>query len=357
LSVFSWAQKASVNYDIQTVTGASLGKRVLLGGVVVSSSEVDLSAQVSGDILKINGKEGDVFKRGAVLAVLEQASIQAQKNSALVGVSSARNVLKNAQVQYEKSIVSPYANDMFGGAFSLFTEPMNNFTNRNDSGFNKYANRTSYYTQMQQAKNSLQQAKNSLKQIEERLKDANIVAPFDGVIIAKNVSTGDVIQAGKSLMRFANIQNLQVEVNVPSRLVNGLVLGKKYRIKLDISNIVVEAVLSQIYPIADNIKHSVKVKFSLPSNTPVLSGAYAEVEILSDIPSDLTPVILKSALMWRSSLPSVFIVNPKTHKTELRFLRLGESIDKNKKSVLSGLKIGEKIINNPNVLMVSGMDI
>ena len=61
--------------------------------------------------------------------------------------------------------------------------------------------------------------------------------------------------------------------------------------------------------------------------------------------------------MWRSSLPSVFVINPLTNKTELRFIRLGEQVGKDKKSILSGLKIGEKIVANPNILMVSGMSI
>jgi multidrug efflux pump subunit AcrA (membrane-fusion protein) len=61
--------------------------------------------------------------------------------------------------------------------------------------------------------------------------------------------------------------------------------------------------------------------------------------------------------MWRSSLPSVFVVNPKTSKTELRFIRLGEQISDYQKSVLSGLKIGEKIVINPSIMMISGMDI
>jgi len=38
-------------------------------------------------------------------------------------------------------------------------------------------------------------------------------------------------------------------------------------------------------------------------------------------------------------------------------VRLGEQVGKSKKSVLSGLKIGEKIVTNPNILMVSGMSI
>ena len=91
--------------------------------------------------------------------------------------------------------------------------------------------------------------------------------------------------------------------------------------------------------------------------SPVLAGAYAEVEIFETVTGVLTPVLPESAIMWRSSLPSVFVINSETNQTELRFVRLGEQVGKNKKSVLSGLKIGEKIVTNPNILMVSGMDI
>ncbi|HIM58774.1 MAG TPA: efflux RND transporter periplasmic adaptor subunit, partial [Gammaproteobacteria bacterium] len=347
-------------YNIQTVSGMSLDKRALLGGVVVSSTQVTLSAQVTGDILSVSGKEGDMFKRGSTLVTLEQESIQAQRDSAYAEISSANEALRNAGVQYSQSIVSPNSSGMFGGVpgmFSMFTDPMLKMSGQGNPEFDKFANRTSRYTGYQQAKNKLRQAELNLKQVEERLKDANVVAPFDGVIVVKSISQGDVVQPGQILMKFANIKDLQVEVNIPSRLVSSLKLDKKYRIKLDIANIVVNAALSQIYPIADNNKHSVKVKFDLPPNVPVLAGAYAEVEIFETVTGVLTPVLPESAIMWRSSLPSVFVINSETNQTELRFVRLGEQVGKNKKSVLSGLKIGEKIVTNPNILMVSGMDI
>ena len=347
-------------YNIQTVSGMSLDKRALLGGVVVSSAQVSLSAQVAGDVLSVSGKEGDMFKRGTTLVTLEQESIQAQRDSAYAEISSANEALRNAGVQYSQSIVSPNSNGMFGGIpgmFSMFTDPMLKMSGQGNPEFDKFANRTSRYTGYQQAKNKLRQAELNLKQVEERLKDANVVAPFDGVIVVKNINQGDVVQPGQVLIKFANIKDLQVEVNVPSRLVSSLKLDKKYRIKLDIANIVVDANLSQIYPIADNNKHSVKVKFDLPAGAPVLAGAYAEVEIFETDSGVLTAVIPEVAIMWRSSLPSVFVINPKTSKTELRFVRLGEQVGKSKKSVLSGLKIGEKIVANPNILMVSGMDI
>jgi len=239
----------------------------------------------------------------------------------------------------------------------MFTDPMLKISGQGNPEFDKFANRTSRYTAYQQAKNQLTQAENNLKQVESRLKDANVSAPFDGVIIVKNVNEGDVVNPGQTLLRFANIKKLQVEVNVPSRLVRSLKLNKAYRVKLDIANVVVDANLVQVYPIADNAKHSVKVKFDLPEGVPVLPGAYAEVEIFETDSGVLTPIIPESAIMWRSSLPSVFIINPLTNKTELRFVRLGEQVGKSKKSVLSGLKIGEKIVANPNILMVSGMSI
>mgnify|MGYP003957810925 FL=1 len=347
-------------YNLQTVSGMSLDKRALLGGAVISSAEVNLSAQVSGDVLIVGGREGDMFKQGSTLVTLEQESIQAQRDSTYAEISSANEALRNAGVQYSQSIVSPNSGGMLGGLpgmFSMFTDPMLKMSGQGNPEFDKFASRTSRYTDYQQAKNRLKQAELKLKQVEERLKDANVVAPFDGVIVVKNINKGDVVQSGQTLIKFANIKNLQVEVNVPSRLVRSLKLNKKYRIKLDIANIVVDAALAQIYPIADNAKHSVKVKFDLPEGIPVLPGAYAEVEIFETDSGILTPVILETAVMWRSSLPSVFVINPKTGKTELRFIRLGEQVGKSKKSVLSGLKIGEKIVANPNILMVSGMDI
>ncbi len=347
-------------YDIQTITGMSLDKRALLGGAVVTSSQVNLSAQVAGDVLTVSGREGDVFKKGSILVTLEQDSIQAQRDSAYAEIASANEALRNAGVQYSQSIVSPNSGGMFGsvpGMFSMFTDPMLKISGQGNPDFDKFANRTSRYTSYQQAKNKLTQAENHLKQIESRLKDANIRAPFDGVITAKSINVGDIVQPGQLLLKFANIKDLQVEVNTPSRLVRSLKLNANYRIKLDIANVVVKAKLAQIYPIADNTRHSVKVKFDLPENVPVLPGAYAEVEIFETDSGILTPIVPKSAIMWRSSLPSVFVINPSTNKTELRFIRLGEQVGHNKKSVLSGLKIGEKIVANPNILMVSGMNI
>jgi multidrug efflux pump subunit AcrA (membrane-fusion protein) len=99
----------------------------IFSGKVISSAQVSLSAQVSGDVLSIKGQEGDVFRKGAILIILEQESIQAQRDAVYAEIESANESLKNAGVQYSQSIVSPNSSSMFGGIpsmFSTFTDPI-----------------------------------------------------------------------------------------------------------------------------------------------------------------------------------------------------------------------------------------
>jgi multidrug efflux pump subunit AcrA (membrane-fusion protein) len=346
---------ADSHYQIHIVQGASKIDTALLGGKVISSSVVNLSAQLSGDITKVKGKEGSYFEKGTEIINIESEAIKASRDSAIAEVSSANEALKNAKVRYSQSIVSPNSNQMFGGMFNTFTDPMNQVFGKSDPDFDKFANRTDKFTGVRQAQNRLTQAQAKLKQIENKLSNATIVAPFDGVVVNKSVSVGDVVQVGQSLVKFSNLNQLQVEVNVPSRLMASLQIGKKYKIKIDTLRTSVVAKLSQIYPIADDSKHSIKVKLDLPKDIPVLPGIYAELK-LTRSSGKKPPVIPYSAIMWRSSLPSIFIVN-KYNKTELRFIRTGQRVGEDSIEILSGLKIGQRIIKNPSIFTTSDSSI
>ena len=356
-----FAQAENGAFEVVTLDTAPLSKRILLGATVVPLTEVELGAQVAGDIIKFDGKAGDAYKKGELIVALEKESIRAQREVALADIASANEMLNNAGVQYSKSIISPYSdgNMMFGGMpgmFSTFINPMQRMTGGGNAEFEKYAHRANSYSHYVEAGNRLKQAKSKLKGIDEKLKDASVVAPFDGIIVKKVVDMGDSVQKGKTLLIFANISQLQVEVHIPSRLLLSLKKGAQYRVKLDISNYVVNALLTQIYPVANRDTHTIRTKFSLPKNAPVVPGSYAELELFDLSQSKQTVVLPETALIWRSSLPSVFIVNDE-NKTELRFVRIGDKVSQDKISILSGLKKGERIIVNPGVLTVSGMSI
>ncbi|MFZ2522761.1 MAG: biotin/lipoyl-binding protein, partial [Minisyncoccia bacterium] len=86
-----------VNKSIQTaiVTRKSIAKTVLTTGQVVSSTDLSLSFQSGGVVRRINIKEGDVVRQGAVLAVLDQGTVGAS-------LESARGALSQAKANLEK---------------------------------------------------------------------------------------------------------------------------------------------------------------------------------------------------------------------------------------------------------------
>ena len=348
-------------YEIVSVKSVPLNKRVILGGTVVSKIEISLSSQIAGDVVEFKGQEGDFFKKGAVLISLEDNVIQAQLESVYAEIDYSKQQLRNANVQYSKAVISPDAdaNRMLGGVpsfFNMFTGPMRDAVNQGDSSFEKYAKRSDSYAGYEMAKKRLKQAYSKLKQIQERLNDAKIKAPFDGVIIEKLVNKGDVVSQGQRLVKFSNIKELQIEIKMPTRLIPNLRKNKLYHTKVQATSFDGFTKLTQIYPIADNQSHTVKAKFDLPKGVFAIVGSYAEVHIIEKGDSEQIPVISKSAVIWRSSLPSVYIVNAK-NELELRFIRLGDEVSDKEFSVLSGISVGTRVIKNPNFLIKSGLKI
>ena len=59
------------------------------------------------------------------------------------------------------------------------------------------------------------------------------------------------------------------------------------------------------------------------------------------------PVIPKNALIWRGSLPGVYVLN-KNNQRELRLVRTGDEVGIDGIAILSGIKPGERIVvGNP----------
>ena len=134
----------------------------------------------------------------------------------------------------------------------------------------------------------------------------------------------------------------------------GLKKGMLVPARLDVGNVRVDVRVAQIYPSADPMRHTVTVKFDLPVNVPGGPGMYAEV-MVPDVSSGVSslPVIPDSAVIWRGSLPAVYVA-AQDNRAELRLIRLGDYVGANEVAVLSGLQVGERIYVAPPDAAVSG---
>jgi RND family efflux transporter MFP subunit len=203
-----------------------------------------------------------------------------------------------------------------------------------------------------QAQNGLTAAQANLAAIDAALKDYQSVATFNGVIVGKHVEVGDTVQPGMPLVDYAYVDYLRIEADVPVRLAAGLSEGMMVPARLDVGG-KVEAKVAQIYPIADSARHTVTVKFDLPVGTQGGPGMYAEVTIPdASVPVQTQTSVPESALIWRGSLPAVFVLE--NGKPALRIVRIGYPLPDGGISVISGLHGGEAVITNPPSSLVTG---
>ena len=344
-----WSQ-GSTNGSVRTVPSIAVPSTVSLGGTVVPYKDVTFSAQIPGRVETIAGEEGDSFEKGAELITIDVDDLLAQRRAAWANLANAEAALRNANVQYNREWISPHGGEMsdaMGGLGTMmknFTDPMQGFMGgRSSPTFDRYAQRYQYGTAMEQARGQITAARASIEEIDSRIRDARSVAPFKGVITRKLVEVGDPVQPGQPMLMYADMSRLEIEVEVPARLMPGVTKGMIVQARLDVGDVEIPARVVQIFPVADPDRHTVTVKLELPQGAPGGAGMYAEV-MINDINAKVRelPVVPKEALVWRGSLPGIYVMNAK-NKRELRLVRVGDEVGKDGIAILSGLQAGEQI--------------
>jgi multidrug efflux pump subunit AcrA (membrane-fusion protein) len=359
LTVLSGSTQA---WQLMTVESAEFGNKIKIGGTVIPYIEVTLSAQIPGRVQYIAGSEGDFFQKNNLLLSIDDDDLVAQRRAALAQLSNAESALRNARVQYSRELISPRSESLSGMPGlgmptlfdNMFTKNMGNMIGVGNPDIERYGDLYSSGAQVQNAESMVMKARSGLEELDAKLRDARAIAPFDGKLVRKMVEEGDTVQPGTPLLKFAHTQYLRIQAEVPARLIFGLTKGSLVDVKLDINNSYTKAKVAQIYPVADQQKHTVTVKFDLPEGTPGGPGLYAEVTI-NDTTAErrLVPVIPKDALIYRGSLPSVYILDEE-NKAKMKVVRLGSDYDANRVTVLSGIKAGDRIISAPPKTIKSG---
>lgn len=355
ISTFFVSFSTGFSAEIITVESVGSGSSTVLGSTVIPYKEVTLAAQIPGRVEFLSGDVGSRFKQGDLLSKIDDDDLQAKRRSILAMMDSANANLKNSQAQYQRELISPRSKDITGipgmgmpAMMDVFmTRPFYNQFGDYNTDYNRYSDLLNSQTGVSQAKSQVMQAMSQLNEIDAKLKDTVSVAPFEGMILEKMVEVGDTVQPGQPLFKYGFVKYLRLQADVPSILRNQLKLGMVVPVKIN-GKLETDAKVSQIYPIADAQRHTVTVKFDLYTNVNASPGMYAEIKIPDVSGTSSVVAIPKSALLKGKSLPSVLVVNEQG-TSELRLVRLGSSIGTNNRmiTVMTGLKVGDKIIDNP----------
>ena len=86
---------------------------------------------------------------------------------------------------------------------------------------------------IEQAQAAVEQAQAELDWIDAQIEKLVVYAPSSGVVIARNVEPGEVVQAGSPLLRIGYLDQLKITVYIPEDLYGQIKLGQEARVRVD----------------------------------------------------------------------------------------------------------------------------
>lgn len=197
-------------------------------GKIQPQVEVKIAPEVSGEIIDIPVKEGQVVHRGDLLVKIKPDVYQAQVEAQQAALNGSRALALSNQAALEKAQLD------YKRAQSLFQKGLLSESDRK-------AAETSYNTAKEALSASefeVQRAEGALSQTNDSLKKTVVVAPMDGNISSLTSRVGErvvgTIQfAGTEMMRVANLNNMEAEVNVNENDIVNVRVGDTARVSVD----------------------------------------------------------------------------------------------------------------------------
>ena len=346
---------ASGGFKVHEVSREAIPLTVSFAGTVTADKTLQLTAQMPGRIAEIAGQEGDRFGAGTVLVELDDSGLLARLEAAVASRDSAAADIRNARVQLDRELYSPRSNSagsapggmgMPAMMDQMFANPMQNMMGMRDRGTERTSDLVGAETQLAQATTRYKTAEANIREIQSMLRDTKGVAPFSGVIQKVHVEVGDTVQPGQPLMDFSESAALVVEADLPVRLSRTLTLGLPLDVAIN-GDQVLQAPVSRIHPVADPRQNTVRIELSLPSDAGATPGQYVEIRVpdnAAQMPAQLT--IPKSAIVTKGGLPLVYAID-REGKARLRVVRLGDAPDGTMQIVLSGVNVGDLLVDQP----------
>ena len=377
------APLASFEASEQTaeVTQMPAAERVRLGGYVEARNSVRLAAQAPGRVTYLAGQEGERIAAGQLVAALDDDALRPEYRAAWAALSSEMTDSSNAQTQLYHNIYGAKTSPMGGpvqDAYERTTVPFYNMAQgffgsmmpgMSNTQNSPFGSMMPMQTQQQASRgipalfnaradyerrlSGLAGAQSRLDSLDARARDRRSIAPWGAAIIKRHVRVGDVVQPGQPLVDIADVDQLDVRIEVPMAQIGKLKAGDQ--VPVTIGNANVWAPVSQIYPVASDGQRTVSVKLALPAGSQAAPGMYALAWLAQPgggSPSALAPAIPTSAISRQGSLPVAYAVDSAGH-IEMRVLRLGDS-QGDYTAVLSGLRTGERVIARPSANMPTG---
>ncbi|MGY3617961.1 efflux RND transporter periplasmic adaptor subunit [Bradyrhizobium sp. USDA 10063] len=313
-----------------TVIAASVEKSPVTRGITATGSvvawrEIPVSSEAGGlAVTAIVVDEGDVVEKGQILARLNQ-------DLTIAGISKQRAAVDELQASLAIARSdAARAHSVSSGVISAQTIEQRE-------------------TLVKTTEARLEAAQAQLDEVEARHQQTVIVAPAAGTIASRSVAIGQVIQTGAEMFRLIQDNRIEVDARVLESDLLAVVAGQSATI-LGPGGKSEQGIVRIVSPIVDPKTRLGTVRIALSSDTQLMPGMFARVEIA--VESKLALTVPLKALVWRDAKAHVFKVG-RGNLVSLTEVRIGGGATDNVE-VLRGLDAGDRIVTQGAGLLNDG---
>jgi HlyD family secretion protein len=217
-------------------------ERVSASGKIQPELEVSVSAEVSGQLIELPVKEGDVVAEGDLLAVINpdvyisaRNRAQAAVNTTLSNLSSAKAMLASSESGYFVAKKSWDRNQILFNSGVVSEAEFH----QSESAFNaSEANLVSAGEGVKSAEYSILSAQASLQETLDNLSRTTLRAPQAGIVTALVKEVGESVQgngfvAGEVVMKISNLGLMEVDIEVNESDIVRVKIGNNAEIEVD----------------------------------------------------------------------------------------------------------------------------
>ncbi len=311
-------------------------------GTIRPLTESVIGAQINSQVLKVNCVPGNIVKKGQILIQLDSRQMATKLQQAREGLSVANNNLKQTHKSMDEARANlDQAQTAYNRTSKLFKAEIvpSQKLEIDKSAFLQAKARLEQIQEAQlSAKASIRKAQEIVKEAKIGLGYTKITSPANGVVAKRFIDPGDLAVVGKPLLVIQTSGALRLEANVRESLINKIIQGNEYEVKIQTIGKSVVSVVEEIVPYADPATRTFMVKAALPKTPGIYPGMFGR--LLIPLGKENTLLIPEKAVIRVGQLE---LVNVKHNNRWQRvYIKTGRIFDK-KIEVLSGLTSDETI--------------
>ena len=304
-----WGNKnKKVDYTLTPVSKGTLTRTISANGEYLSKERADISFRISGPLTNIKVDVGDEVKKGQFLASVDTGTLTDKLEQAKKAVTIQKETLN-----YQKDKDDLYTKD-----------------------------------QRDAQRAAVKQAESVVDEISRQFQYAILTSPMSGKVAEKNISIGEIAQAGSPVITIIREDEMRIEAKIPEVDIAGVRVGQKASVKFDAypENQRFESTITEIDPTPVTVQNVVYYVVKMQVENPDAGLRYGMNCTIYDQTNrkDNALIIPRGVIEKEGNKQFVTILTDAEKKTvEKREVQTGLEGDDGMVEVVSGLKEGDQM--------------